>query len=100
MTSLFDTDTGRFENSGADRVAAAMNAIAALAKRSPAGHLDGLRGSGGDALTPAWQTFFEKALTAMPANERSVEALLAELEHSQASLTRKIADNEIGRAHV
>ncbi len=91
MTSLFDTDAA----GGGDRVAAVMNALASLAKRSPAGHLDGLRAAGGDALTPAWQTFFEKALAALPANERSVEALLAELELSQVSLTRKIADNGI-----
>ena len=98
MTSLFDTDAGRFENSGGDRVAAAMNAmaaLAALARRAPAGHLDGLRVAGGDALTPEWQTFFEKALAAMPAKERSVEALLGELGQSQASLARKIADNGI-----
>ena len=98
MTSLFDTDAGRFENSGGDRVAAAMNAmaaLAALARRAPAGHLDGLRVAGGDALTPEWQTFFEKALAAMPAKARSVEALLGELGQSQASLARKIADNGI-----
>ncbi len=91
MTSLFDTDTA----GGGDRVATVMNALAALAKRSPAGHLDGLRSAGGDGLTPSWRIFFEKALAAMPANERSVEALLGELEQSQASLTRKIADNGI-----
>ena len=91
MTSLFDTDTA----GGGDRVAAVMNALALLAKRSPAGHLDGLRVAGGEALNPSWRTFFEKALAAMPAKERSVEALLAELEQSQASLTRKIADNGI-----
>ena len=91
MTSLFDTDTA----GGGDRVAAVMNALASLAKRAPAGHLDGLRVAGGDALTPSWRTFFEKALAAMPANERSVEALFSELEQSQASLTRKIADNGI-----
>ena len=91
MTSLFDIDAA----GGGDRVAAVMNALASLAKRSPAGHLDGLRGANGDALTPPWQTFFEKALAALPANERSIEALLAELEQSQASLTRKIADNGI-----
>ncbi len=91
MSSLFDTDTA----GGGDRIAAVMNALASLAKRPPAGHLDGLRAAGGDALTPSWRTFFEKALAAMPANERSVEALLAELEQSQASLTRKIADNGI-----
>ncbi len=91
MTSLFDTDAA----GGGDRVAAVMNALASLAKRSPAGHLDGLRVAGADTLSPAWLTFFEKALAAMPANERSVEALFAELEQSQASLTRKIADNGI-----
>ena len=95
MTSLFDTDAGLFGESGGDRVAAVMNALALLAKRSPAGHLDGLRVAGGEALNPSWRTFFEKALAAMPAKERSVEALLAELEQSQASLTRKIADNGI-----
>jgi len=95
MTSLFDTDAGLFENSGGDRVAAVMNALASLAKHSPSGHLDGLRAAGGDALTPNWRTFFEKALAAMPANERSVEALLGELEQSQATLTRKIANNGI-----
>jgi uncharacterized circularly permuted ATP-grasp superfamily protein/uncharacterized alpha-E superfamily protein len=91
MSSLFDTDAA----GGGDRVAAVMNALAALAKRAPAGHLDGLRVAGSDALTSPWRTFFEKALAAMPANERSVEALLVELEQSQASLTRKIADNGI-----
>ena len=91
MTSLFDTDSA----SGGDRVAAVMNAIASLAKRPPAGHLDGLRSAGSDALTPPWQTFFEKALAALPANERSLQALLGELEQSQASLTRKVADNGI-----
>ena len=91
MTSLFDTDAA----GGGDRVSAVMNALATLAKRSPAGHLDSLRVPRGDALTPTWWTFFEKALAAMPAKERSVEALLAELEQSQASLTRKIADNGI-----
>ncbi len=95
MTSLFDTDTGLFGGSAGGRVAAVMNALASLAKRSPAGHLDGLRVAGGDLLAPSWQTFFEKALAAMPANGRSVEALLGELEQSQASLTRKIADNGI-----
>ena len=93
MTTLFDTDAGLFENSGGDHVAAVMSALASLAKRSPAGHLDGLRVAGGDALAPAWRTFFEKALAAMPANERSIEALLGELEQSRVSLTRKIADN-------
>ena len=91
MTSLFDTDTA----GGGDRVAAVMNALAALAKRAPAGHLDGLRTPGGEALTPSWRTFFEKALAALPANERSVEALLGEFEQSQATLTRKIASNGI-----
>ena len=91
MTSLFDTDSA----GGGDRVAAVMNALASLAKRSPAGHLDGLRVAGGEALTSSWQTFFEKALAAMPANERSLQALLGELEQSQASLTRKVADNGI-----
>ena len=95
MSSLFDTDPGLFGVSGGDRVTAVMNALASLAKRSPAGHLDSLRVAGGDALTPSWRMFFEKALAAMPANERSVEALLGELELSQASLTRKIADNGI-----
>ena len=91
MSSLFDTDTA----GGGDRIAAVMSALASLAKRPPAGHLDGLRVAGGDALAPSWRTFFEKALAAMPANERSLEALLGELEQSQASLTRKIADNGI-----
>lgn len=78
-----------------------MNALTSLAKRAPAGHLDGLRMPGGggmagsEALTPSWRTFFEKALVAMPANERSVERLLRELEQAQASLTRKVADNGI-----
>ncbi len=91
MSSFFDTDAA----GGGDRVAAVMNAMASLAKRSPAGHLDGLRVGGGDALTPSWRTFFEKALAALPASKRSVEALLVDLEHSQATLTRKIADNGI-----
>ena len=92
MTSLFNFGAA----SGTDHVATVMDSLALLAKRSPAGHLDGLRvGGGGDALAPSWQTFFEKSLAAMPANERSVEALFAELSELQASLTRKIADNGI-----
>ena len=95
MSSLFDTDNATDVAGGGDRVAAVMQALAALAKRSPAGHLDGLRAAGGGALTPSWRLFFEKALGALSASERTMEALLCELEQLQASLARKVTDNGI-----
>ena len=87
MASLFDTDTA----SGGDRTAAVISALAQLAKRAPAGHYDSLRD--GETLRPKWRTFFENAVKMLPANNRSPEAVLAELEELQKSLARKIENS-------
>ena len=89
MSSLFDADAG----SGGDRIAAVANALALLAKRAPEGHYDSLRD--GETLRPEWRTFFEHAVKMLPANNRSLEAALGELEELQKSLARKIANNGI-----
>ena len=89
MSSLFDADAG----SGGDRIAAVANALALLAKRAPEGHYDSLRD--GETLRPEWRTFFENAVKMLPANNRSLEAALGELEELQKSLARKIANNGI-----
>ena len=89
MASLFDTDTA----SGGDRTAAVISALAQLAKRAPAGHYDSLRD--GETLRPKWRTFFENAVKMLPANNRSPEAVLGELDELQKSLARKIENNGI-----
>ena len=89
MASLFDTDTA----SGGDRTAAVISALAQLAKRAPAGHYDSLRD--GETLRPKWRTFFENAVKMLPANNRSPEAVLGELDELQKSLARKIENTGI-----
>ncbi len=96
MSSLFETEAAR----GGDRVGVVLDALAQLARRAPAGHLDSLRK--GEALAPAWRTFFEKSLTSLSAGEASatlagepLDALLAKFEELNSSLRRKVEDNGV-----
>jgi len=84
MSSLFDADAA---NDG-DRVAQAVSALVSLARRAPAGHFDALRD--GEATRTVWQTFLERAMAALPAAERTPEALLSQLDELHASLVRRI----------
>ncbi len=89
MSSLFDADAA---NDG-DRVAQAVSALVSLARRAPAGHFDALRD--GEATRTVWQTFLERAMAALPAAERTPEALLSQLDELHASLVRRIEDNGV-----
>ncbi len=89
MPSLFDADAAN----GGDTSATVVDALALMAKRAPDGHYDSLRD--GDTLRPKWRTFFESAVSMLPANNRSPEAALGELEELQKSLARKIENNGI-----
>ncbi len=89
MSSLFDADAATRN----DPVAAVIAAIAQSAQRAPDGHYDSLRTE--DALRPKWRTFFENAVKMLPANDRSPEAVLAELDELHMSLARKIENNGI-----
>ncbi len=89
MSFLFDADAA----GGGDRTAALIDALALLAKRAPAGHYDSLRD--GETLRPNWRTFFDNAVKMLPANNRSPESVLAELDELQKTLARKIDNNGI-----
>lgn len=89
MSSLFEVDAAN----GGDRIAAVIDAIALLARHAPEGHFDGLRD--GEGLRRQWRTFFENAIRMLPADERSPEAVLGELDELHKSLTRKIEDNGV-----
>ncbi len=89
MSSLFEADTAN----GGDRTAAVIDAVALLAKHAPDGHFDGLRDR--TTLRSEWRTFFDKAIRALPAGERSEASVLGELEELHKSLTRKIEDNGV-----
>ena len=89
MSSLFDADAA---NDG-DRVAQAVSALVSLVRRAPAGHFDALRD--GEATRTVWQTFLERAMAALPAAERTPEALLSQLDELHASLVRRIEDNGV-----
>ena len=96
MSSLFDSDAAH----AGDRTTAVIEALAQLAKRAPAGHLDSLRK--GEALAPTWRVFFEKALASLPTGEAAallagepLDALLAKFEELNGSLRRKVEDNGV-----
>lgn len=89
MSSLFEADAAN----GGDRTAAVIDAVALLAKSAPDGHFDGLRDGG--TLRSEWRSFFDKAIRALPADERSEASVLGALEELHKSLTRKIEDNGV-----
>ena len=89
MSSLFDADVA---NDG-DRVAQTVGALVSLARRAPAGHFDALRD--GNSTRAVWQTFLERAVAALPAAERTPDALLNQLDELHASLARRIEDNGV-----